>query len=177
MIALNSTCTVGCLIKPNEDTELLLNVHRDTVYHRMSLACFFLSFYSQDPWICWLPFRALLLSPQLSFQRWEFCFHCKLRLTFIWDVSLHILCCECLWSHSYTRICVGVLDSCDCRAGTIRRSFSTSSAIATPKETSRRSPVTRCGSLSSQPSHLILPKLFNIILGSGRINTDKKQWY
>lgn len=36
-------------------------------------------------------------------------------------------------------------------SGTIRRTFSTSSAIAASKETSRRSPVTRCGSFLHSP--------------------------
>ena len=47
----------------------------------------------------------------------------------------------------YTRISV-VFDSCNCHAGTIRRSFSTSSAISTRNETSRSRPATRCASLS-----------------------------
>lgn len=53
--------------------------------------------YSQDPWICRLSFRALLLTPQPSCQRWEFCLHCHLWLRLIWNVSLHSLpreCCE-----------------------------------------------------------------------------------
>lgn len=66
--------------------------------------------------------------------------------SFDWDL---FEICVCIYYATvlFARICMGVLDSCNCHAGTIRRSFSTSSAIATPKETSRRSPITRCASL------------------------------
>lgn len=78
------------------------------------------------------------------------------------------------------KICMRLLDSCDCSVGTIRRSFSTSSAIATQKETSRRSPVSRCVSSPRRPHFSFLHQAFSFILipcSSGRINTDKRQWY
>lgn len=74
-------------------------------------------------------------------------FYCKLQSN--QTVSLHLWFCDC-------KVILYVLDSCDCHAGTIRRSFSTSSAIATPKETSRRSPVARW------VSYFLPPKAFRL---------------